>query len=93
MPALREHIAAASERYAKGFKFRGLALPPSNHFIFVTCMDARIDTSQAFGIGVGEAHVIRNVSAPGCLLTDIVEERGYPLGRASLMRGFLDKLL
>lgn len=63
MPALREHIAAASERYAAGFKYRGLASPPSNHFIFVTCMDARIDTSQAFGIGVGEAHVIRNVSS------------------------------
>ena len=61
MPALREHIAAASERYSSDFKYNGLAFPPSNQFIFVTCMDARIDTSQAFGIGVGEAHVIRNV--------------------------------
>lgn len=61
MPALREHIAAASERYSSDFKYNGLASPPSNQFIFVTCMDARIDTSQAFGIGVGEAHVIRNV--------------------------------
>lgn len=62
MPALREHIAAASDRYASAFRFKGLPSPPSNHFIFVTCMDARIDTTQAFGIGVGEAHVIRNVS-------------------------------
>lgn len=62
MPALREHIAAASDRYSSAFRHKGLLLPPSNHFIFVTCMDARIDTTEAFGIGVGEAHVIRNVS-------------------------------
>lgn len=62
MPALREHIVEASERYSRTFKHKGLSSPPSRHFIFVTCMDSRIDTSEAFGIAVGEAHVIRNVS-------------------------------
>lgn len=61
MSAVREHIAAASERYSTDFKDNGLASSASNKFIFVTCMDSRIDTSQAFRIGVGEAHVIRNV--------------------------------
>ena len=62
MPALREHIAAASERYSSDFKYNVFASPLSNQFIFVTCMNSRIDTSQAFEIGVGEGHVICNVS-------------------------------
>ena len=77
MPALREHIAAASEHYASAFKYRGLASPPSQAFIFVTCMDARIDTSQAFGIAVGDAHVIRNVSVPSRVLPSLFGEERY----------------
>jgi Carbonic anhydrase len=32
--------------------------------IVVTCMDARIDPAAAFGIELGDAHVIRNVGLP-----------------------------
>jgi len=38
-----------------------LALPPAKKYIILTCIDARIDTSAAFGIQTGDAHVIRNV--------------------------------
>ena len=62
MTSLKEHITKASERYSSTFKYGGMKSPPSRHFIFVTCMDARIDTHAAFGISVGDAHVIRNVS-------------------------------
>ncbi|SPN99049.1 related to carbonic anhydrase [Cephalotrichum gorgonifer] len=77
MPALREHIMEASKRYSNGFKHKGLASPPSNHFIFVTCMDARIDTAQAFGIAVGEAHVIRNAggSAADALRSIVISQQ------------------
>lgn len=34
------------------------SLPNRSHS--VTCMDARIDAAAAFGIGLGDAHIIRN---------------------------------
>ncbi|KAI5782381.1 beta carbonic anhydrase clade D [Peziza echinospora] len=40
-----------------------LALPPAKNYAIVTCMDARIIPSQAFGINLGDAHVIRNAGA------------------------------
>ena len=36
------------------------ALIDSMSRIIVTCMDARIDPAAAFGIALGDAHVIRN---------------------------------
>jgi len=33
---------------------------PSRHLVVVTCMDARIDPLGAFGLQLGEAHVLRN---------------------------------
>jgi len=35
-------------------------LPPAKKYLVVTCMDARIDPAAAFGIDLGDAHVIRN---------------------------------
>ncbi len=40
---------------------------PARHVAIVTCMDARIDVFQIFGLDVGEAHVLRNA---GGLVTD-----------------------
>ncbi|KAF1915640.1 hypothetical protein BDU57DRAFT_518714 [Ampelomyces quisqualis] len=34
--------------------------------LLVTCMDARIDPTAAFGIPLGAAHVIRNAGASAC---------------------------
>jgi carbonic anhydrase len=39
-----------------------LASPPGKKYLVVTCMDARLDPAAAFGIAVGDAHVVRNVS-------------------------------
>ena len=42
---------------------------PAKRVAIVTCMDARIDTYRIFGLGAGEAHVLRNA---GGLVTDDV---------------------
>lgn len=36
-------------------------LPPAKKYLVLTCMDARIDPAEAFGIDLGDAHVVRNV--------------------------------
>jgi len=46
-----------------------LPTPPSRKLAIVTCMDSRIDVFGAFGLQLGEAHVIRNA---GGLPTDDV---------------------
>ncbi|KAF6231069.1 hypothetical protein HO173_010769 [Letharia columbiana] len=46
--------------YASNFKEGQLALPPAKKYAVVTCMDARIDPAAAYGINLGDAHVIRN---------------------------------
>jgi carbonic anhydrase len=40
-------------------------------------MDARIDPAQAFGIELGDAHVIRNVSIPAVMVYYAVVYCGY----------------
>lgn len=62
MSAIQKQIEAASEHYSSAFTKGHLALPPAKHYLVLTCMDARIDPAQAFGIELGDAHVIRNVS-------------------------------
>nr|WP_235401195.1 carbonic anhydrase [Rubrobacter aplysinae] len=37
-----------------------LPAPPSRQVAVVTCMDARLDPEEFLGLGLGEAHVIRN---------------------------------
>lgn len=37
-----------------------LAAPPSRHIAILTCMDARLDPLRDLGLGIGDAHVIRN---------------------------------
>lgn len=44
--------------------------PPSRQVAIVTCMDARIDVYRLFGLGEGEAHVIRN--AGGVVTPDVL---------------------
>ena len=36
---------------------------PARHLAIVTCMDARIDPQHAFGLELGDAHVLRNAGA------------------------------
>jgi hypothetical protein len=62
MSAIQSNVEAASAEYSASFDKGHLALPPAKKYLVVTCMDARIDPARAFGIELGDAHVIRNVS-------------------------------
>jgi carbonic anhydrase len=61
----RADLIAANERFAAGFTAGGEAHSP--RFAVITCMDARLDPVKFLGLGVGDAHVIRNA---GGLVTD-----------------------
>ena len=67
--SIQKNLASSNEKYAASFKEGDLALPPAKKYLVLTCMDARIDPAAAFGINLGDAHVIRNVSLPAGLGT------------------------
>jgi carbonic anhydrase len=56
----RDEVLAANETYASGFDKGDLQIPPARGIAVLTCMDARLDPSQFAGLGLGDAHVIRN---------------------------------
>ncbi|MCJ1431094.1 hypothetical protein MMC27_000444 [Xylographa pallens] len=58
--AIQQNLTSKNEKYAANFGEGHLALPPAKKYAVVTCMDARIDPAAAFGISLGDAHVIRN---------------------------------
>jgi len=62
-------IGEAAERYAEAFDAGDLPTPPAQRLVVVTCMDARIDPVQLFGLSLGDAHVLRNA---GAVVTDDV---------------------
>ena len=53
--------------YAASFEQGDAPLPPALGLAVVACMDARLDTHALLGMGVGDAHVIRNA---GGVVTD-----------------------
>ncbi|KAH4113249.1 carbonic anhydrase [Parastagonospora nodorum] len=57
------NIQQGNKEYAATFTQGHLVLPPSQKYAVLTCMDARIDPTAAFGIPLGAAHVIRNAGA------------------------------
>ncbi|KAF6813722.1 carbonic anhydrase [Colletotrichum sojae] len=63
MSAIQKNVEAASESYSSSFTQGHLSLPPAKKYLVLTCMDARIDPARAFGIELGDAHVIRNAGA------------------------------
>ncbi len=54
-------------RYAGSFDQGDAPSPPALGLAVVACMDSRLDTHALLGIGVGDAHVIRNA---GGVVTD-----------------------
>jgi carbonic anhydrase len=62
MSAIQQQVEQASGHYSSSFTQGHLALPPAKKYLVLTCMDARINPADAFGISLGDAHVIRNVS-------------------------------
>ncbi|OAL38379.1 hypothetical protein AYO20_02438 [Fonsecaea nubica] len=77
MSAIQKNVEAASEAYSSTFTQGHLALPPAKRYLVLTCMDARIDPARAFGIELGDAHVIRNAgaSAPDAIRSIIISEQ------------------
>ncbi|KAK4669998.1 uncharacterized protein QC763_207790 [Podospora pseudopauciseta] len=63
MSAIQKNVEQTSESYSASFTQGHLALPPAKKYLVLTCMDARIDPARAFGIELGDAHVIRNAGA------------------------------
>ncbi|KAJ4302967.1 hypothetical protein N0V90_001858 [Kalmusia sp. IMI 367209] len=57
------NLVEGNKAYADSFTQGHLALPPSQNYTILTCMDARIDPAAAFNVPLGAAHVIRNAGA------------------------------
>ncbi|CZT42750.1 related to carbonic anhydrase [Rhynchosporium secalis] len=64
---IQENLVNSNKTYAASFTQGNLALPPAKNMQsvrlpdpIVTCMDTRIDPAAAYGISLGDAHVIRN---------------------------------
>jgi carbonic anhydrase len=55
-----DELLQANAEYARSFDRGDLPMPPARRLAIVTCMDARIVPSRAFGLEEGDAHVIRN---------------------------------
>jgi len=60
---IQENLVSSNKAYAASFTKGHLALPPAKKYAVLTCMDARIDPASAYGIDLGDAHVIRNAGA------------------------------
>ncbi len=50
----------ANREYTASFADGGKPMPPARHVAILTCMDARIHPEPALGLGIGDAHMIRN---------------------------------
>lgn len=59
--ALRlDELLRANQQQAERFTKGSLPMPPARHIAIVTCMDARVEPLSFLGLGLGDAHVIRN---------------------------------
>jgi carbonic anhydrase len=67
---LFQRILRDNEEYQLERQLPGMDPKPSERLALLTCMDVRIDTYGAFGLHVGEAHVLRN--AGGRVTDDVL---------------------
>ncbi len=58
--SVTDEVLTANQAYVESFDDGGKPMPPGRQVAVVACMDARIDVYRALGLGLGEAHVIRN---------------------------------
>jgi carbonic anhydrase len=61
-----DRLVANNQEYAAAFP-GPLPMPPSAGVAVIACMDARLNVYDILGLGLGEAHVIRNA---GGVVTD-----------------------
>ncbi len=62
-----DDLLSRAQRYAAGFRYGDLPLPPALGIAVVACMDARLNVYGLLDLTEGEAHVIRNA---GGVVTD-----------------------
>jgi carbonic anhydrase len=63
-----DQLVRYNEVYAAGFDLeKVLPAQPARKVAVVACMDARLDPYEVLGLGIGDAHVIRNA---GGVVTD-----------------------
>ncbi|MYH67902.1 MAG: carbonic anhydrase [Dehalococcoidia bacterium] len=62
-----DDLLKSNAGYAASFDAGDAPVPPALGLAVIACMDARLDTHALLGIGVGDAHVIRNA---GGVVTD-----------------------
>ncbi len=65
-----DRLLAGNESYVSGTRARPDNAEPARRLAVLTCMDTRIDPLAALGLGVGEAHVLRN--AGGRVTDDVL---------------------
>jgi carbonic anhydrase len=65
-----DELVANNREYVARHGHREMATEPSRRLAVVTCMDSRLDLFGAFGLDLGEAHLIRN--AGGIATDDVV---------------------
>ena len=68
--SVTEELLRNNETYAGAFDQGDLPMPPGKQVAVVACMDARLDVYRILGLGLGEAHVIRN--AGGVISEDAI---------------------
>lgn len=60
---VEENLVSSNAAYVSSFNKGHLPHAPAKAYTVLTCMDARIVPAEAFGISLGDAHVIRNAGA------------------------------
>lgn len=65
-----DDLLANNADFVERFDIGHLDVRPSRRMAIVACMDSRLDVFGALGLGLGEAHVIRN--AGGIVSDDVV---------------------
>ena len=65
-----DELLANNRAYAAAHQGNDFDVRPSKQLAIVTCMDSRLDVFAALGLGMGEAHVLRN--AGGVITDDVI---------------------
>ena len=55
-----DEVLERNRDYASGFTHGDAQLPPNLPLVVLTCIDARVQPARFLGLGVGDAHVVRN---------------------------------
>ncbi|MDQ3708512.1 MAG: carbonic anhydrase [Actinomycetota bacterium] len=68
--SVTDELLVGNEAYVASFDQGNLPMPPARQVAVIACMDARLDVYAILGLGLGEAHVIRN--AGGVVTDDVI---------------------